>query len=152
MKISPNRGANGQSVARRTSGKASLAQIKALGAYLAVDDFGTGYSSLSYLHAFRSDKIKIDRAFIGDLAYNQHSIAIVRAVIDLGHSLDIPIVAEGVETAEQHALLFRKGCDEVQGYFVRYPCPIADYADLIGLAPAEPKNTEATEDDLPMTA
>ncbi len=116
---------------------AVLAQLKALGVHIALDDFGTGYSSLSYLHAFPFDKIKIDRAFIGDLERNQYSIAIVRAVIDLGHSLNVPILAEGVETAEQHELLFRKGCDEVQGYFIGHPRPIADYADLIrGKSPA----------------
>ena len=131
---------------------ASLAQLKALGVHIALDDFGTGYSSLSYLHAFRFDKIKIDRAFIGDLEHNQHSIAIVRAVIDLGHSLDIPILAEGVETAEQHALLFRKGCDEVQGYFIGYPRPIADHAELIRRAPSVPNEPAADEDGLPLTA
>ena len=109
---------------------AILAQLKALGVRIALDDFGTGYSSLSYLHAFSFDKIKIDRAFIADIERNQYSIAIVRAVIDLGHSLNIPIVAEGVETAEQHELLFRKGCDEVQGFFIGHPRPIADYAEL----------------------
>jgi diguanylate cyclase (GGDEF)-like protein/PAS domain S-box-containing protein len=111
---------------------AVLTRLKALGVQIALDDFGTGYSSLSYLHAFPFDKIKIDRAFIGDLDRNQHSVAIVRAVIDLGHSLDIPILAEGVENAEQHALLFRKGCDEVQGYFTGRPRPIADYAGPVG--------------------
>ena len=131
---------------------ASLAQLKALGVHIALDDFGTGYSSLSYLHAFRFDKIKIDRAFIGDLEHNQHSIAIVRAVIDLGHSLDIPILAEGVETAEQYALLFRKGCDEVQGYFIGYPRPIEDYAELIRRAPSMPNEPAADEDGLPLTA
>ncbi len=128
-----------------------LAQLKVLGVHIALDDFGTGYSSLSYLHAFRFDKIKIDRTFVGDLEHNQHSIAIVRAVIDLGHSLDVPILAEGVETAEQHALLFRKGCDEAQGYFIGYPRPIADYAALVGHASAAPRHP-ATNNDLPLSA
>jgi len=75
---------------------------------IVLDDFGTGYWSLSYLHAFSCDKIMIDRVFIADLERNQYSIAIVRAVIDLGHSLNIPIVAEGAVTTEQHELLFRK--------------------------------------------
>jgi diguanylate cyclase (GGDEF)-like protein/PAS domain S-box-containing protein len=117
---------------------AVLTRLKALGVQIALDDFGTGYSSLSYLHAFPFDKIKIDRAFVGDLDRNQHSIAIVRAVIDLGHSLNIPILAEGVENAEQHALLFRKGCDEVQGYFTGRPRPIQDYAGLVGRGVAAP--------------
>jgi len=109
-----------------------LTRLKSLGVRIALDDFGTGYSSLSYLHAFSFDKIKIDRSFIADLNRNQNSIAIVRAVIDLGHSLDIPILAEGVETAQQHANLFRKGCDEVQGYFTGHPLPIDAYAELVG--------------------
>ncbi len=120
--------------------KSILARLKSLGVRISLDDFGTGYSSLSYLHAFSFDKIKIDRSFVADLDHNQNSIAIVRAVIDLGHSLDVPILAEGVETAEQHANLFRKGCDEVQGYFTGRPFPIDAYAELLGReAPAQPK-------------
>jgi len=84
------------------------------------------------LHSFSFDKIKIDRTFIGDLATNRHSKAIVRAVIDLGHSLNVPILAEGVETSEQLALLEQSGCDEVQGYLTGRPRPIADYDELTG--------------------
>jgi diguanylate cyclase (GGDEF)-like protein/PAS domain S-box-containing protein len=109
-----------------------LSRLKALGVRIALDDFGSGYSSLSYLHSFAFDKIKIDRTFVLDLEHNQHSMAIVRAVIDLGHSLDIPVLAEGVETAVQHAMLLDRGCDEVQGYLVGRPMPIDDYADLVG--------------------
>jgi diguanylate cyclase (GGDEF)-like protein/PAS domain S-box-containing protein len=109
-----------------------LARLKSLGVRIALDDFGTGYSSLSYLHSFSFDKIKIDRAFIGDLESSRHSLAIVRAVIDLGHNLDVPILAEGVETGAQHASLMREGCDEVQGYLTGRPLPIADYAELVG--------------------
>ncbi len=109
-----------------------LARLKSLGVRIALDDFGTGYSSLSYLHSFAFDKIKIDRAFIGDLESSRHSMAIVRAVIGLGHSLDVPILAEGVETDAQHAALVREGCDEVQGYLTGRPLPIADYAELVG--------------------
>jgi diguanylate cyclase (GGDEF)-like protein/PAS domain S-box-containing protein len=109
-----------------------LVRLKSLGVRIALDDFGTGYSSLSYLHSFSFDKIKIDRAFIGDLESSRHSMAIVRAVIDLGHNLDVPILAEGVETDAQHASLMREGCDEVQGYLTGRPLPIADYAELVG--------------------
>jgi diguanylate cyclase (GGDEF)-like protein len=109
-----------------------LRRLKSLGTQIALDDFGTGYSSLSYLHSFPFDKIKIDRAFISDLEKNRHSIAIVRAVIGLGQSLDIPILAEGVETQAQHALLAQEGCDEVQGYLTGRPLAIADYADVVG--------------------
>jgi predicted signal transduction protein with EAL and GGDEF domain len=109
-----------------------LCRLKALGVRIALDDFGTGFSSMSYLHSFPFDKIKIDRAFVGDLEDNRHSMAIVRAVIDLGHSLNVPILAEGVETEEQLAILRRGGCDEVQGYFTGRPKAIEDYAELIG--------------------
>jgi len=109
-----------------------LSRLKLLGVRVALDDFGSGYSSLSYLHAFAFDKIKIDKAFVLDLEDNQHSMAIVRAVIELGHSLDIPVLAEGVETATQHAMLVDRGCDEVQGYLVGRPMPIGNYAELVG--------------------
>ncbi|MBI3704781.1 MAG: EAL domain-containing protein [Rhizobiales bacterium] len=109
-----------------------LRRLKALGVQIALDDFGTGYSSLSYLHSFAFDRIKIDRAFIGDLDHNRHSMVIVRAVIGLGHSLDVPILAEGVETEIQHAILVQEGCDAMQGYLTGRPQPIANYAKLIG--------------------
>ena len=106
-----------------------LRRLKALGVQIALDDFGTGYSSLSYLHAFAFDKIKIDRAFISDLEHNHHSMAIVRAVIGLGHSLQIPILAEGVETEYQHGFLV------IQGYLAGRPFPIERYAELTGGQP-----------------
>jgi EAL domain-containing protein (putative c-di-GMP-specific phosphodiesterase class I) len=109
-----------------------LRRLKSLGVRIAMDDFGTGYSSLSFLQSFPCDKIKIDRAFIRDLEDNHHSRAIVRAVIGLGRSLDTPVLAEGVETNAQHALLLQEGCDEVQGYLTGRPQPIADYADQTG--------------------
>jgi diguanylate cyclase (GGDEF)-like protein/PAS domain S-box-containing protein len=108
-----------------------LRRLKSLGVQIALDDFGTGYSSLSYLHAFPFDKIKIDRAFISDLESNHQSVAIVRAVIGLSRSLNIPILAEGVETQAQHAFLAEEGCDEVQGYLTGRPLAIADYAGVV---------------------
>jgi diguanylate cyclase (GGDEF)-like protein len=109
-----------------------LNRLKSLGVRIAMDDFGTGYSSLSYLHSFVCDKIKIDRVFIYDLEQNHHSRSIVRAVIGLGRSLDLPILAEGVETEGQHAFLVQEECDEVQGYLTGRPLPIDDYAKLVG--------------------
>ena len=109
-----------------------LNQLKSLGVKIAMDDFGTGYSSLSYLQSFRCDKIKIDRIFICDLEDNYHSRSIVRAVISLGRSLNLPILAEGVETEAQHTFLVKEGCDEVQGYLTGRPLPIADYAGVVG--------------------
>ena len=109
-----------------------LNRLKSLGVKVAMDDFGTGYSSLSYLQAFGYDKIKIDRGFISDLETNHHSRAIVRAAISLSKSLDLLILAEGVETEAQHAFLVQEGCDEVQGYLTGRPFPIEDYAELVG--------------------
>jgi predicted signal transduction protein with EAL and GGDEF domain len=122
-------------------GLALLRRLKALGVRISMDDFGSGYSSLSYLQAFPFDKIKIDRAFIMNLGRNPQSAAIVRAVIGLGHGLEMSIVAEGVETQEQLGFLADEGCDVVQGYFIGKPLPIGQYAALVGRAPgnaAEP--------------
>ncbi|WP_454643538.1 sensor domain-containing protein [Bradyrhizobium liaoningense] len=117
-------------------GLALLRRLKALGVRISMDDFGSGYSSLSYLQAFPFDKIKIDRAFIINLGRNPQSAAIVRAVIDLGHGLDMSIIAEGVETVDQLAFLAREGCDGVQGYLLGKPLPIGKYAGLVGRADA----------------
>jgi EAL domain-containing protein (putative c-di-GMP-specific phosphodiesterase class I) len=117
-----------------------LRRLKSLGVRIAMDDFGTGYSSLSYLQSFPFDKIKIDRAFIMNLGVNPQSAAIVRAVIGLGHGLDVPIVAEGVETGDQLAFLAEEHCDQVQGYYIGKPAPIRQYAVLTGneVAPEAP--------------
>jgi diguanylate cyclase (GGDEF)-like protein/PAS domain S-box-containing protein len=116
-----------------------LRRLKALGVRISMDDFGTGYSSLSNLQAFPFDKIKIDRSFISDLERNAQAATIVRAVIALGRGLNLPVVAEGVETKEQLAFLSREACAEVQGYLLGRPLPIADYAGLVGrAAPPQP--------------
>lgn len=117
-------------------GLALLRRLKALGVRISMDDFGSGYSSLSYLQAFPFDKIKIDRAFIINLGRNPQSAAIVRAVIDLGHGLEMSIIAEGVETIDQLTFLAREGCDGVQGYLLGKPLPIGQYAGLVGRAQA----------------
>jgi EAL domain-containing protein (putative c-di-GMP-specific phosphodiesterase class I) len=109
-----------------------LRKLKSLGIHIALDDFGSGYSSLSYLHAFPFEKIKIDRVFVGDLEHNHHSMAIVRAIITLGHNLNIPILAEGVETESQLKFLAQERCDEVQGYLTGRPYPIETYAEMVG--------------------
>ncbi len=120
-----------------------LCKLKSIGVQIALDDFGKGYSSLSYLHSFAFDKIKIDRAFISDLEDNRHSRAIIRAVIGLGHSLKIPILAEGVETETQRAFLVQEGCDEIQGYLSGRPFPIGHYTELMsGQAVTRPGNFE----------
>jgi diguanylate cyclase (GGDEF)-like protein len=109
----------------------TLHQLRKLGTRIAMDDFGTGYSSLSYLQRFPFDKIKIDQTFIRQLSDKSDSTAIVRAVIGLGKSLGIAILAEGVETAEQLAILQAEGCWVVQGYLFSPPRPASDAPELI---------------------
>jgi diguanylate cyclase (GGDEF)-like protein/PAS domain S-box-containing protein len=109
-----------------------LRRLKALGVRIAMDDFGTGYSSLSYLQAFPFDKIKIDQSFISNVMTNPQSGAIVCAVIGLARGLQLPVLAEGVETKDQLDFLTHEACDEVQGYFVGRPFPIDHYAALVG--------------------
>lgn len=117
-----------------------LRKLKSLGVQIAMDDFGSGYSSLSYLHSFGFDKIKIDRSFIGDLDHSHQAMAIVRAIISLGHSLDVPVLAEGVETEGQRRFLAQEDCDDVQGYLIGRPLPIVSYAEVVGrLGEAKPR-------------
>jgi diguanylate cyclase (GGDEF)-like protein/PAS domain S-box-containing protein len=107
-------------------------RLKALGVRIALDDFGKGYSSLSYLQSFHFDKIKIDPTFVMNLNRNTQSAAIIRAVIGLGRGLGLSVAAEGVETREQLDFLTQEGCDEVQGFFIGRPAPIAGYAAIVG--------------------
>ena len=107
-----------------------LRRLKVLGVKIAMDDFGTGYASMSSLQSFPFDKIKIDRSFVAGVDHNRQSPAIVRSVIGLGKALDIPVIAEGVETEGERMFLKREGCAEIQGYLIGYPRPIEDYAGL----------------------
>ena len=110
---------------------ATLRRLHELGANISMDDFGTGYSSLSYLRSFPFDKIKIDQSFVRDLDTRQDSRVIVRAIISLGNSLGIKVLAEGVETATQLELLRSEGCGEVQGYIFSPPRPREELPALI---------------------
>lgn len=101
--------------------------LKDMGTKLAIDDFGTGYSSLSYLKQFPVDKLKIDRSFISELASSQNDAAIAKAIINLGHSLNIQVLAEGVENEYQRDFIITHGCDFAQGYLYKAP----DTADKI---------------------
>lgn len=103
-----------------------LDQLKSLGVQIAMDDFGTGYSSLSYLQSFAFDKIKIDRSFVSNLGQNPQDAGIVQAVVTMGQSLRMLVVAEGIETVQQADLLESFGCDELQGYLFARPMPIDD--------------------------
>lgn len=100
-----------------------LEGLKKLGLTLSIDDFGTGYSSLSYLQRFPVDVLKIDQSFVRDIDENSGSIAIVRATIAMAHSLDLEIVAEGVETRSHLDTLKDMGCNQVQGFFISRPAP-----------------------------
>ena len=113
-------------------GVSILRRLKTLGVRIAMDDFGTGYSSLSYLQSFPFDKIKIDQSFISKVRNNPQSAAIVRGVIGLAHGLNLPVLAEGVETKAQLDFLAAESCDEVQGYLMGRPHPISEYSKLVG--------------------
>ena len=108
-----------------------LRRLVDLGVLLAVDDFGTGYSSLSYLHRLSIDTLKIDRAFVTNIPANEDSMAIARAIIGLGQSLRLNLVAEGVETKEQHAFLRELGCNLMQGYLFSRPVTAEAFSRLM---------------------
>ena len=106
----------------------NLRRLKAMGVRIAMDDFGTGFSSLSTLQSFPFDKIKVDKSFVENIHRDARATVIVKAVLGLGRSLDIPVVAEGVETDEQLQFLRGEDCAEVQGYAIGRPAP----ADTLG--------------------
>jgi len=108
-----------------------LHKLRALGVRISMDDFGTGYSSLSYLRSFPFDKIKIDRSFMRDLKTRSDSLAIVQAVIGLGHSLGMSTTAEGIETTEQLEAVRAHGCNEVQGFLFSPPVAASSAAELL---------------------
>jgi diguanylate cyclase (GGDEF)-like protein len=116
-----------------------LRKLKKLGVTIAMDDFGTGYSSLGYLRSFPFDKIKIDQSFIRDLSKNKDSLAILRAVVGLGRSLNIVTLAEGVETQKQLEVLRTEGCTEAQGYFFSQPRSAAEAKELLTSLAGQPK-------------
>lgn len=103
--------------------RAVLQRLRALGVSISLDDFGTGYSSLSYLTRFQLNTLKIDRAFVMDIEHSERSNSLVNAIIAMGHSLGLQLVAEGVETAGQAAILERMGCHYLQGYHFSRPIP-----------------------------
>lgn len=127
-----------------------LRQIKALGVNIALDDFGIGYSSLDTLRSFPFDRIKIDRSFFSSAASNAQTVAIIRAVLGLGKSFGIPVLAEGIETFDQLSMLNAEGCDEAQGFLLGRPIALAQIVASGQLAlstddelPADPVESES---------
>jgi diguanylate cyclase (GGDEF)-like protein len=112
------------------AGLTVLTQLKQLGTEIAIDDFGTGYASLSYLRRFPASAVKIDRSFIATL-HDPRTLAIVTAMVELGHALGLTAIAEGIETVEQLAVLREVGCDLGQGYFLARPAPAEQIAPLL---------------------
>ncbi len=110
---------------------AAIRELAEIGVDAALDDFGTGYSSLSYIQRLPIRKIKLDRAFIADLPGNEKDIALVRAMIGMANGLELPVVAEGVETAAQREFLRGAGCSELQGYLISKPVPAEKMAELL---------------------
>jgi len=109
----------------------TLHRLKEIGVKLSIDDFGTGYSSLSYLKKLAVDKLKIDQSFVRDMVKDSDDAAIVKAIIQLGHTLQLTVIAEGVENEGQLAILKNYGCDEIQGYLLSRPIPAREFSIFI---------------------
>jgi EAL domain-containing protein (putative c-di-GMP-specific phosphodiesterase class I) len=116
---------------RAESAATVLQTLRAAGVQIAVDDFGTGYSSLSYLRKFPIDALKIDQSFVRQITTSPDETSIVTAVISMGRSLKLRVIAEGVETEEELAFLQAHHCDEAQGYFFSRPVPPQQFAKLL---------------------
>ncbi|MGI9157802.1 MAG: EAL domain-containing protein, partial [Marmoricola sp.] len=105
-----------------------MRELRALGVKLSVDDFGTGYSSLTYLKSLPVDEVKIDKGFVDDVVTDLADQAVVRSVVDIAHTWELRVVAEGVEQEDQHLVLLALGVDEVQGYLHARPMPALSVA------------------------
>ena len=125
----------------------TLQALRSLGVKLSIDDFGTGYSSLTYLKRFPFDVLKIDRSFVKDLPGDPNNAALTSAIIAMGHSLHLELVAEGVETWEQVDFLVAQRCFIAQGFLFAKPVPAAEFARLVqsGSTAREPARSVASE-------
>jgi two-component system CheB/CheR fusion protein len=112
----------------------TLLALHSMGLNLSIDDFGTGYSSLSYLRRFPIDKLKIDKSFVHDITIDPDGAAIVAGIISMAQSLRIKVIAEGVETEAQRAVLAQQGCDHYQGYYFSKPLPASEIAAKLALS------------------
>jgi len=108
-----------------------LRELRKRGVSVSIDDFGTGYSSLAYVKKFPVDRIKIDQSFVRNLTSDPNDAAIVRAIVNLGHSLGIDVIAEGVDSADQVEMLRAEGCEEAQGFLFAKPLPVEEFLALV---------------------
>ena len=118
-----------------------LAELRRSGVRVAIDDFGTGYSSLSYLRQFPVDILKIDRSFVQTVTHGDHLPPIVRGLLDLGHTLELAMVAEGIELEVQRCWLTKEGCELGQGFLFSRPLPRAEAQALLQSPLATPQLT-----------
>lgn len=114
-----------------TAAKQKLEELRKLGVTIAIDDFGTGYSSLSYLQQFPFEILKIDQCFVRNLAHDDKNAAITNAILQIAHSLNLRVIAEGVETQSELDFLHQHLCDEIQGYFFSHPLPAEEFTQLL---------------------
>jgi EAL domain-containing protein (putative c-di-GMP-specific phosphodiesterase class I) len=131
---------------------ATLHALRQLGVKLAIDDFGTGYSSLSYLHRFAVDTLKIDRSFVHTMGADAERAAIVRAIVNLAHTLGLSVTAEGVETEAEAARLQALGGEQAQGYFFAQPGPWAFSEQLLAAGVFGPAPAVISVGALPLPA
>ncbi len=109
-----------------------MGQLQSLGVRFSLDDFGTGYSSLAYLKQLPLDQLKIDQSFVRDVLVDANAATLARTIVSLADSLELQVIAEGVETAEQRDFLERSGCQYFQGYYFSKPLPLAALEAVLG--------------------